>query len=188
MAVLMILTVAIAPAITAGIDDAKLMRARHDLTTITGSILRLTEDVYPHRYQERAFASYSMLVGPGLAPESDDDASRPWTYAASARGVGLLNDHLILNTGSATAPQPPTPGWRGAYLEPAVGPDPWGYRYAVNVAALSYRDIDTVTITAGANGRIQTDFAADGALPMGDDMLKIVTSGGLPRFIQPNSR
>ena len=58
------------------------------------------------------------------------------------------------------------------------------HRTAVNIAAISTRRLDTVAMTAGPDGRIDTAFAVDGVQPRGDDLLKLVTSGGVPRPVR----
>lgn len=56
--------------------------------------------------------------------------------------------------------------WRGAYLTPIVGPDPWGYRYMANVEFLgnpsgsTASENDVFVLSAGPNGRVDTAFAA----------------------------
>jgi hypothetical protein len=180
MCFVMVLTMAVAPVVTSGVDDARVVRAKHDLTTITAGVIRVIDDVWPNRNRAGGIATYVMLVGPGAVPDAAATGSAAWLRAAGGRGVGLLNEQLV-GVDEAAGPRPPVTGWRGAYLAPLVGPDPWGYRYAVNIAAISTRRMDTVAMTAGPDGRVDTAFAVDGVRPRGDDLLKLVTSGGVPR-------
>jgi hypothetical protein len=96
-------------------------------------------------------------------------------------------------------------GWRGAYLSPPIGPDPWGHRYLVNSVFLaaaidagtamtassgaSQRIIvptrpgwsnDTFCISAGPNGRYETAFggnATHGVHRGGDDFIYVISGG-----------
>lgn len=102
-----------------------------------------------------------------------------------------LENQLILNT-----PLYPVPGtiqwqfmmpkfglgWRGAYLEGPIEPDPWGRKFLVNTAFLSVAyneacggggctgqgqprggwNYDVFCLSAGPNGVIQTPYAGDG--------------------------
>jgi hypothetical protein len=79
-------------------------------------------------------------------------------------------------------------GWRGAYLEGPIEPDPWGHKFLVNTGFLSvaYNDAgipgtgqgeqwggwnyDVFCISAGPNGVIQTPYADD-----------VLIAAGVPR-------
>ncbi|MBI1872797.1 MAG: hypothetical protein HYS05_02775 [Acidobacteria bacterium] len=70
-------------------------------------------------------------------------------------------------------------GWRGAYLEPHLGPDPHGLPYVVNTLFLSVAidatagsgegqrnggwDRDVICVSAGRNRRFETPFAGNAA-------------------------
>jgi hypothetical protein len=69
-------------------------------------------------------------------------------------------------------------GWRGAYLS-AVGPDPWGNRYLVN-SIFFFSEIvrwpfNTICISAGPDGIIDTPFAAAGTKRIGDDFTYVIS-------------
>lgn len=88
--------------------------------------------------------------------------------------------------------------WRGAYLRAPVDSDPWGNRYAVNVAFLdpaptaniaggagvitagwtfaAYQRLDVFVLSAGSDEEIDTRSAQDGAVPGDDDVLALVSS------------
>lgn len=69
-------------------------------------------------------------------------------------------------------------GWRGAYVSPPIGPDPWGHRYLVNSVFLSVAvdaengqgegernggwARDTLCISAGANNLFDTPIGGSG--------------------------
>jgi len=88
--------------------------------------------------------------------------------------------------------------WRGAYLRGPVETDPWGNRYAVNVAFLdprldaapvavngvitagfgtaTYPRLDVFAISAGPDEEIDTKSAQDGAVAGDDDFIYVVSS------------
>jgi type II secretory pathway pseudopilin PulG len=84
--------------------------------------------------------------------------------------------------------------WRGAYLRGPVRADPWGNRYAVNVAfmdpsplgaignitpgfgPIDYPRLDVFVLSAGADKEIDTLSGQDGAVPGDDDFIFIVSS------------
>lgn len=77
--------------------------------------------------------------------------------------------------------------WRGAYLTPIVGPDPWGNRYMSNVEflgrpnATTPSENDVFVLSAGPNGRVDTSFAATTptfATDNMDDTHAMVSGGG----------
>lgn len=147
-----------------------------------------------------------------------------WTLAVNGNTVDTLSNHLIENTPADAAASryrnPPdivvaAPGgdnpdfartsssgfnapyaWRGPYLRGPVDPDPWGNRYAVNVAFLDpaptgaiagavitggfvfgdYPRLDVFVMSAGPDEEIDTESAQDGAVPFDDDFVFIVSS------------
>jgi hypothetical protein len=176
---LTILSGVAAPAVTTYIEDAKLVRARGDVRTIAISLVRLMSDVGPQRSRENGWATFDLLVGAGLAPVADSGAASGWTSGAN---VGRLDDHLISNGPAYPTRQPRAQfGWRGAYLQDPVAADPWGQRYAVNVAAMKSPVFDTVTLSAGADGIVESAFARDGLPTAGDDIVSMVSSAGMGR-------
>ena len=84
--------------------------------------------------------------------------------------------------------------WRGAYIRGPIEPDPWGNRYAVNVAFLDpsatavvagitagfataeYPRIDVFVLSAGPDEEIDTRSAQDGAVPGDDDVIHVVSA------------
>ena len=84
-------------------------------------------------------------------------------------------------------------GWRGAYLSPPCGPDPWGYAYQVNVKWLTMTFAhgrrnpktrlhcnDVFCISPGKNGIIETRFGYGywdphgGIVRRGDDWVTVI--------------
>ena len=145
-----------------------------------------------------------------------------WTQVLNAGTVDTLSNHLIENEpieqGSERYRTPSdvivgSPGgnnidfaraessgfnaphaWRGGYLTGPVDPDPWGNRYAVNVAMLDpqvttqppntqtlasvadYSRMDVFVLSAGPDEEIDTSATLDGAVPGDDDLLHVVSS------------
>jgi type II secretory pathway pseudopilin PulG len=145
-----------------------------------------------------------------------------WTQAVNGAAVDTLSNHLIENLpaeASGNRYRNPSDiviaapggnnidfarssssgfnapyGWRGAYLRGPVDPDPWGNRYAVNVAfldpaataaiagitagfaAAAYPRLDVFVLSAGPDEEIDTPSAQDGAVPGDDDFIHVVSS------------
>lgn len=176
---LTILSGVAAPAVTTYVEDAKLVRARGDVRTIAISLVRLMSDVGPERVRNGGWATYDLLVGDGLAPSTSGDTR--WTTPSGAQ-VGRLDDHLITNAPAYQVRQGRAQfGWRGAYIQDPVAADPWGQRYAVNVAAMKSPVFDTVTLSAGADGIVESAFERDGLPTAGDDIASMVSSAGMGR-------
>ena len=100
-----------------------------------------------------------------------------------------------LGTFNASGPQINL-GWRGGYLSPGIGPDPWGRKYVVNSAFLAVAldstwwwgegskksgwSIDTFCISAGPNGLYETAIGGNGhggVDRIGDDFIYIIAGG-----------
>lgn len=145
-----------------------------------------------------------------------------WTQVVNGSTVDTLSNHLIENEpleSSAQRYRTPSdvmvgvPGgnnidfarssssgfnapyaWRGPYLRGPVDPDPWGNRYAVNVAMLDpqvtvqppntqalasvadYSRMDVFVLSAGPDEEIDTAATQDGAGPADDDLIHVVSS------------
>jgi hypothetical protein len=145
-----------------------------------------------------------------------------WTQAVNGTTVDTLSNHLIENAPAEAAGgryrnptdiTVATPGgnnidfarssssgfnapysWRGAYLRGPLDPDPWGNRYAVNVAFLDpaatavianitagfaftdYPRLDVFVLSAGPDEEIDTRSAQDGAVAGDDDFIYLVSS------------
>ncbi|HEY4636541.1 MAG TPA: hypothetical protein VIG92_08275 [Rhodospirillales bacterium] len=163
-----------------------------------------------------------MLVSDGVTPAIAAGQTRAagtdWDDALVGAGTGVvqtLRDHLVRNMPSATALNryrnaadmnipnnfDPVDGgafnaeyaWRGAYLQEPVGPDPWGYRYGVNVefwakatgvgVGVSGSVNDVFVLSTGRDGVADTPFETlatagrDGATALGDDVIYVVSGG-----------
>lgn len=174
-----ILSAAAMPAVDQYVEEAKLVRATHDVRTLAVVLTRFFNDIGSERNNPTAWTSYNLLVGTGAAPAVYGDGTDQWGAAIEGGGVGLVDDHLITNTAGYTPRDPGAWfGWRGAYLQQVVQPDPWGNRYGVNVQAMREGDSYTVVLSAGPNGVAETPFGLYGLPAIGDDIVAVVSSMG----------
>ena len=174
-----ILSGAMAPSVNAYVEEAKSVKARHDVSTLSVVLVRLFNDVSGQANEDGRWETYELLVGNGLTAQSATAESLPWTTPAGRRGVGALDDHLITNATEYTPYRLRAPfGWRGPYLQDPVGPDPWGHRYAVNVAAMRSVESATVVLSTGPDGLAQSRWDVTGLAARGDDVTALVSSRG----------
>ena len=148
-----------------------------------------------------------------------------WTSIVSGTTVDTLSNHLVENApGDSTANRYRNPtdislfasggnnidfantvsggfnaphAWRGPYLRGPVSADPWGNRYAANVAFLDpvpssiaisditagpgpaeYPRLDVFVLSAGSDEEIDTLSAQDGAVVGDDDIFAMVGGNG----------
>ena len=173
-----ILTGAAAPAMYDYIDEAKLVRGRHDVATLGVSLVRLFSDVGAERTRHGGWATFEVLVGAGSPPASLTEETGAWVVTSDKEDVGWLDDHLISNRAAYTPyGERDRRGWRGAYIQQPVGPDPWGGRYALNVGAIMHRSADLFVLSAGPDGVVTVPFDADGLTLPGDDLVSLIASG-----------
>jgi type II secretory pathway pseudopilin PulG len=166
----------------------------------------------------------NLLVSDGDIPalSAAMAAETFWTGAVNGGTIDTLSNHLIENSPAEAAGgryrNPSditivTPGgnnidfarasssgfnapyaWRGGYLRGPVDPDPWGNRYAVNVAFLDpsataavagitagfattdYPRLDVFVLSAGPDEEIDTRSAQDGAIPGDDDLIHVLSA------------
>ena len=171
-----------APAVSDYVEDAKLVRARSDVRTLAISLVRLFNDVGTERARQVAWADHDLLVGAGETPATANAAASAWGRGTKSDRIGYLDDHLITNRAGYQVLDPRArTGWRGSYLQDPVSPDPWGHRYEVNVGALRSHHFDTVVLSAGSDGIVQSSFEQDGLHSIGDDIVAVVSSTGMGR-------
>ncbi len=169
-----------APAMSEYLEDAKLMRAQHDVRTLSASLIRLFNDVGAERVMNGRLGRADLLVGAGEVPSAATAAAASWSVAPTHTSVVLLDDHLVVNeAGYAVGSGLPRSGWRGAYLQDPVRSDPWGHRYAVNIGVMRSRHLDTVVLSAGPDGVVHSPFERDGLPTTRDDIAAVVASSGL---------
>jgi len=231
--VLMLLTSVLAPSIFDFVIDAKWVKVKEDCEAIGISVARLTRDVGPCLKFTAAgpcteINRVDLLYSDGPNVTGGDVSAA--TYGNANIAGGFLNWHLetvegtrgdwmenqfvtnapLYNTPLINYPPPLYPvgplfglGWRGAYLAPPIGPDPWGHRYMVNSAFLavavdsapnthggpnSWWEHDVFCISPGPNGLYETAVASDigcpgpvglfGACRTGDDFIYVIQGSG----------
>lgn len=187
LTVLSLLTSAIAPVVRHTSDQARLARATSDLVGLHRAVEDFAESTGFTKFTADGRPDgprVDLLVGAGERP--DRPRAPEWSLEGGDGRVDLLDHHLIRNTPGGDvrhayrAPSSPTSlGWRGAYLVGSVSPDPWGGRYMVNVRFMVQDEArapgyDVFVYSAGPDGRGDTPFAIDGAVPSGDDLLLVV--------------
>lgn len=176
-----ILTGATAPAVTDYVERAKHIRVTQDVRTLSVTLIRFTTETAAERHVGGGWATYDLLVSDGAVPGGSGEETVRW-LAPLGDAVGRLDDHLVRDGGTYTRPATPGGfGWRGPYLQEAVGADPWGLRYAVNVHAMRSRTLDTVVLSAGVNGTVESSFESDGLPTGGDDRVAVVATEGRGR-------
>lgn len=124
---------------------------------------------------------------------------------ANAGNMDTMENQFVSNAPNYDTPDETTPtgytrsgpqaglGWRGPYLSPPIGTDPWGKVYLANTAFLSVVSDatdgtaegnrrggwsrDTIVISAGPNGTYDTPFGGNankGTSLVGDDLIYVV--------------
>ena len=160
------------------LDAARLTKAQGDVRVLAISIVRLMNDVgqIGARGGSGPVERPSLLASEGEIPEAASPEFQPWLDPLDGRRVQSMAAHLVDNsagypTGSAYR------RWRGPYVE-RLSADPWGCRYAVNVATLAARQgLVTVVVSPGPNKILESPFQMTGMQTSGDDVVGLVWSG-----------
>lgn len=220
--VLMLLTGVLAPSIFDFVNDARWVKVKEDCEAIGISVARLTRDVGSCLKFNGTQACtkdnrVDILYSDGPDVTADDVAGdgaaffdSPGTIAMhltwwkdNYRGDSMEHQFVTnhphyktpaaLGTYIAVGPQFGL-GWRGAYLAPPIGPDPWGHRYLVNSVFLAVAvnahagtaegkrsggwSRDTFCISAGPNGLFDTAFGGNGkggVTRQADDFIYVIS-------------
>ncbi|MEW5983917.1 MAG: hypothetical protein AB1806_16310 [Acidobacteriota bacterium] len=201
--VLMLLTSVLAPSIFDFVNDAQWVKVKEDCEALAVSVTRLIRDVGPRLVYNNPQSSYpvnkmDLLVTDGngatinttLAPAiaGFPGGLTNWWNGAPAlptNFIGTCDEQLITNIRSGTVTPPIYAeaglqfgplfgqGWRGAYLSPPCGPDPWGFAYQVNTKFLTtifnnagttevkIHCLDVFCLSPGKDGIIETPFGTD---------------------------
>lgn len=184
LAVIAVLTGAVAPSVSRTLAQGRLARVHNDVQAIRTAIHNvLTEHTLFVPFTSTGAVdgdAIEVLVSDGDIPFSAIGATA-WDDAvaccAAAVDVGFLEAHLVSNSGlgAVGSYSVGAGGWRGAYINAPVDPDPWGNRYAVNTEYLKATTInDVFVLSAGPDEEIDTAFAFNGARPGDDDIIAIV--------------
>ena len=216
--VLMLLTSVLAPSIFDFVNDAKWVKVKEDCEAIGVTVARLSRDVGPCLKFEGDKPCYmknrvDLLFSDG--PKVDETMFGPgavdvhsmnvyserlnWDYSNRA---DAMEHQFVTNAPGYSVTGPASPwgpnfnlGWRGSYLSPPIGPDPWGHQYLVNTAFLTVAldaknpgegnqalgwSKDTFCISAGPNGLYETPIGGNGmggVNRMGDDFIYVIAGG-----------
>ena len=186
LAVILALALVLAPSIASSINEARVARARNDCRAVAGALYQFYRDTGFFPLWRTAPAKdaglppdrLELLVSGGSIPF--EDVPTLWTTGTA----GALADQLITNApGYAVRSSSALFGWNGPYVLSEIPGDPWGNRYAVNVALIDLTPgvvtasgetkMAVWVLSAGPNGIIETPFAASilmAAQPGGDDI------------------
>jgi hypothetical protein len=221
--VLMLLTSVLAPSMWDFVHDAQWVKVKEDCEAIGISLTRMWRDVGPCtravatspctlKNRVDVLVSTGANAGGGLLPAVAVNANiltTNWNTAALLN-KDTMERQLVLNTPGYATPFanylpggsiPVGPlfglGWRGAYLAPPIGPDPWGSAYYVNsgfhATAIDapgegleghpnwWWERDVICLTAGPNQTIETPFAGSpglGTNRAGDDFVFVIAGSG----------
>jgi prepilin-type N-terminal cleavage/methylation domain-containing protein len=184
LAVVAVLTGVAAPSVSRTLSQGRLARAQTDVQAIRTAIHNLLSEhtLFVPFTSTGAFDgdAIEVLVSDGDIPLTAIGATNwddPVTCCAGAVDVAFLEAHLVNNggLGAAGAYSVAVGGWRGAYINAPIDPDPWGNRYAVNTEYLkSTTTNDVFVLSAGPDEHIDTPFTFNGARPGDDDIIAIV--------------
>jgi Tfp pilus assembly major pilin PilA len=184
LAVVAVLAGAVAPSVSRTLAQGRLARARNDVQAIRTAVHNvLTEHTLFVPFTSTGAVdgdAIELLVSDGDIPFTAIGATNwdnPVACCAAAVDVAFLEAHLVTNTGlgAAGSYSVAAGGWRGAYINAPVDPDPWGNRYAVNTEYLKTTTTnDVFVLSAGPDEEIDTPFAFNGARPGDDDIIAIV--------------
>jgi type II secretory pathway pseudopilin PulG len=186
LAVIVTLALVLTPSIANSINEARVARARNDCQTIASGMYQFYRDTgfFPlwklsqNGGQGAPANRVQVLVSQGNVPF--EDVPSPWTTGVA----GSLADQLVTNApGYQLRSVTSQFGWNGPYFSSQLMADPWGNRYAVNVAlvdlspgaatATGQAKMAVWVLSAGPNGIIETPFAQSiltAVRPAGDDI------------------
>ena len=173
-----VLSAVAVPATHNYVVQARAIAAVHDARTFATAVVQLADDVAAAGARPGGWRTIDLLVGDGEVPQVAPGGDPRWIAPVGGRVV-LLRDQLILKPAMYSLPSPAvlSKGWRGPYLENVAGADPWGHRYAINLVFLRASDgRDTVVLSAGPNGIVETPFEDQSIVPGGDDIVALVSS------------
>jgi len=186
LAVIVTMALILTPSIANSINEARAARARNDCQTIAAGVYQFYRDTgfFPvWRISQNGGAGapadrLQLLVSQGNVPV--EDVASLWTTGVA----GTLSDQLVTNAPGYALRTPASQfGWNGPYFSSQLMADPWGNRYAVNVAlvdlspgaatATGQPKMAVWVLSAGPNGIVETPFAQSilrAVRPGGDDI------------------
>lgn len=226
--VLMLLTGVLAPSIMDFVPDAQWVKVKEDCEAIGVSVARFVRDqgpcfrfdgqnrlcsrsnIVPRLFSDGTAAAVNTTVAPDFTNNSNINGAGQWSMTGDT-----MANHLVYNTPQGDAARkyktPGDPvvtfqsvgpqwnlGWRGGYLSPPIGPDPWGNQYLVNTLFLAPAsdagapaseggigwDRDVFCLSPGPNRTVETFFGGElgnwnlpspmGTFRGGDDLVYII--------------
>ena len=216
--VLMLLTSVLAPSIWDFVHDAQWVKVKEDCEAIGITFSRLTRDIGPCLRVNAATTCTKATRVDVLESDGAVALYTPTPFASgnmvttgwNATGTNLdtMENQFTTNAPLYNTPMqnyptsyPAAPlfgiGWRGAYLSPPIGPDPWGSKYYLNSGFFAvatdasaagegslgrWWERDVVCLSAGPDQTIQTPFEGHptgtpvyGTYRGGDDFVFVVS-------------
>jgi len=171
-----VLAAATAPALGDYVQEARQARANEEVRVIASTLSHFSDDLLSYANHPGGLKTLNVVVGPGEVPVVGSGVDAVWGTPSNGAGVGLINDHLMVNSVGYPMPGSDLPtginGWQGPYLDRSLGADPWGHRYAVR---LGHGKTATVVLSAGADGVINTVDGPNGLMQAGDDVVSIIS-------------
>ena len=186
LAVIVTLALILTPSIANSINEARVARARNDCQTIASGMYQFFRDTgfFPVWKAARNGGAgtpadrLQVLMSQGNAPS--EDVPSLWTTGLT----GSLADQLVTNAPGYALRSPTSQfGWNGPYFSSQLLADPWGNRYAANVALVDLSQgaatasgqpkMAVWVLSAGPNGILETPFAQSiltAVRPGGDDI------------------
>ncbi len=151
VAIIVALSGVLVPVVTNEMSDSKLKRAHDTVNRIATAIDRFIKDTGVAPTGKDGRREFHWLFSTGQLPSSNRFDSGP---------SAPIGDFLTVNLRDVAQ-------WQGPYL-PALGADPWGMAYVVNVNGFFTSDERAWVLSAGPNRVIETAPAA--IAPGGDDI------------------
>jgi len=155
LSVIAILTAVLIPTVMSHITQARILRARQDVRTISESLMRFYQDLgflpTTRDSLDGRIGSDRMglLVSGGRTPVGASDAHDTGGWETS--DIDYFSNHLVNDVpGYRLKTSDSGLGWNGPYLTAAPEADPWGNRYMINIEF-----IDTTAGALDANGAIK---------------------------------
>lgn len=223
--VLMLLTSVLTPSIWDFVHEAQWVKVKGDCEAIGITFSRLTRDIGPclrvnslngctKGFRVDVLSSQGgavPTVAPTATPFSSTNMNSSNWNAPGGSNWDTMESQFVTNApvystplqnyaGSGNYPVGPLfgLGWRGAYLSPPIGPDPWGSKYYVNSGFFTvatdasaafegavgwWWERDVVCLSAGPDQTISSPFG-QAAIPgagtnrLGDDFIFVISGSG----------
>lgn len=168
-----LLASAIATVSLQSVQTAKAVVAREDVEAIAAALGQLMIDHGDLRLTGSDGTPILLLAGDGEIPATGDELLG---RAIDGGAVVALDDVLYRNSvGLRETDSPWEPGWRGPYLQPGAGNDPWGHRYAVRFGGPEKSAV--FVLSAGPDGEVASGASSRIPEREEDDVLFLLSTG-----------